>query len=228
MATTLAFDVYGTLIDTNGVTEALREHVGDQAPAFARMWRDKQLEYSFRRGLMQCYQDFSVCVRDSLEYVCAAFRAGLTDAEKDALLAIYRTLPPFDDARTGLEQLDTEAYRLYAFSNGSRDTVERLLDHAGLSSYFIDIVSVEELKSFKPNPAVYTHLLRRTGASGCEAWLISSNPFDVIGAVSSGLRAAWIKRSDEAIFDPWEAEPTLTVSSLTELAEGIPCRRIAR
>ena len=60
-------------------------------------------------------------------------------------------------------------------------------------------------------------ILRETNATGHNAWLISSNPFDVIGAISAGMRAAWVQRSPEAIFDPWEIQPTATVSTLTEL-----------
>ena len=48
MAVILAFDVYGTLISTHGVT-ALREVVGEKADELSRNWREKQLEYSFRR-----------------------------------------------------------------------------------------------------------------------------------------------------------------------------------
>jgi 2-haloacid dehalogenase len=64
MAITLAFDVYGTLIDTAGVTQALEKYVGDKASAFSSLWREKQLEYSFRRGLMQNYQSFAVCTQN--------------------------------------------------------------------------------------------------------------------------------------------------------------------
>ncbi len=55
---TYAFDVYGTLIDTNGVLDALRKITGDQAEQISAVWRNKQLEYSFRRGLMQKYIPF--------------------------------------------------------------------------------------------------------------------------------------------------------------------------
>ena len=54
---------------------------------------------------------------------------------------------------------------------------------------------------------------------GAEAWMISSNPFDVIGAISAGMRGAWVKRSFTSIYDPWEIEPTITIGSLTELAQ---------
>ena len=73
MALTLAFDVYGTLIDTHGVVEALRPRLGSRALAFARAWRDKQLEYAFRRTVMGCYADFSVCVDQALTYTAQAF-----------------------------------------------------------------------------------------------------------------------------------------------------------
>ena len=110
---------------------------------------------------------------------------------------------------------------MFAFSNGKANAVEDLLMHAGIRDCFIDVVSVDEVKSFKPNPGVYSHFLRRSGATGAEAWLVSGNPFDVIGAISSGMRAAWIKRSPEALFDPWGIEPTLTVSNFDSLAEAI-------
>jgi 2-haloacid dehalogenase len=53
------------------------------------------------------------------------------------------------------------------------------------------------------------------------AWLVSSNSFDVIGAISAGMKAAWVQRSQEAIFDPWDIEPTITISSLLKLREKI-------
>jgi 2-haloacid dehalogenase len=59
-ALTVAFDVYGTLVDPAGMAEHLRADVGDEAPAFATLWREKQLEYAFRRGLMQHYATFAV------------------------------------------------------------------------------------------------------------------------------------------------------------------------
>ena len=121
----------------------------------------------------------------------------------------------------GLPELKQAGFRLFAFSNGKPEDVASLLENSGISSYFEDVISTDEIKSFKPNPAVYAHFLRRTGATGEQAWLISGNPFDVIGAVSAGMRAAWVKRSPQAIFDPWEIEPTITIGSLSELAHGI-------
>lgn len=221
MAITLAFDVYGTLIDTHGVVVALEKHVGDRAPEFSRMWRDKQLEYSFRRGLMQNYETFAVCTGNALDYTCSCLKASLSPRDKRELLELYKVLPAFADVEEGLARAQKSGFRIFAFSNGSADAVEGLLRNAGIRHYFQGVVSVDEIKSFKPNPAVYSLFLRKAGAVSANAWLVSSNSFDVIGAISSGMRAAWVKRSPDAVFDPWGIEPTLTVDSLADLAEQI-------
>jgi len=83
--TTLAFDVYGTLIDTAGVYVALEKLINTKATLFMNTWRAKQLEYTFRRGLMQNYVDFSTCTRQSLEYTCELLNVDLSETEKNNL-----------------------------------------------------------------------------------------------------------------------------------------------
>ena len=221
MSITIAFDVYGTLIDTAGIVTALEKLIGDRADSFSTLWRAKQLEYSFRRGLMQNYRDFSVCTRNALDFCCESLQVEISVAERVSLLEAYRCLPAFADAEKGLERLKAAGCRLYAFSNGKPDDVRNLLEHARLDRYLEGVVSTDELRSFKPNPAVYVHFLRQAGAVGGESWLISGNPFDVIGAISAGMRSAWVKRSPNAVFDPWEIQPTLTVGNLVELCDAL-------
>jgi len=221
MTITLAFDVYGTLIDTDGVVARLRQILGEGAMEFSRRWRERQLEYSFRRGLMRAYQDFSVCTRQALDHTCLATGVSLTEEDRRGLIEAYRALPAFADAAPALSGLRAAGRRLFAFSNGSAEAVRALLEAAGLLDLFLDVVSVDEIRSFKPDPGVYHHLLRRSGATGASTWLVSGNPFDVIGAISAGLRAAWVRRSPSAVFDPWDIPPTLTVGGLLELRERL-------
>jgi 2-haloacid dehalogenase len=221
MTITLAFDVYGTLLNTHGVVSTLEKYIGNKALDFSKTWRDKQLEYSFRRGLMQNYESFAVCTRDALDFTSSYLKVNLGPEVKQELLEAYKILPAFDDVAIGLAQANKSGFRMFAFSNGSAETVEALLDHAGIRSYFLGVVSVDDVKSFKPNPGVYSHFLRKTGSVGSDTWLISSNSFDVIGAISFGMRSIWVKRSQDAIFDPWGMEPSLTVVNLLNLAEQI-------
>jgi 2-haloacid dehalogenase len=217
MPQVLAFDVYGTLIDTQGVVTKLRGFVGDKAEEFSRIWRDKQLEYSFRRGLMRSYETFGVCTSQALDYTSDYLDVGLSKDQKTALLDEYRRLPAFDDVKASLAGLKADGNSLFAFSNGTADAVDTLLVAVGIRDLFDGVVSVDDRQTFKPSPDVYEHLLNSTAVSADDAWLISSNPFDVIGAISFGMRSAWVKRSSQSIFDPWGIEPTLTITSLEEL-----------
>ncbi|CAA0119174.1 (S)-2-haloacid dehalogenase [Halioglobus japonicus] len=221
MKQTLAFDVYGTLIDTHGVMQALREIIGDRAGAFSQAWRDKQLEYSFRRGLMGAYQDFGVCTAQALDYTCVALSVVLSDEQKACVLDSYSSLPAFADVKEGLDSLRAKGANLFAFSNGRSAAVEILLGNAGILDSFEGVVSCDDVQTFKPNPVVYAHFIAETDSEPENTWLISSNPFDVIGAVSSGWKAAWVRRSEAAIFDPWEFAPTTVVTNLGQLTEKL-------
>ena len=152
---TLAFDVYGTLIDTNGVLVLLEKIVGKKAKAFSQTWRDKQLEYSFRRGHMQNYVGFEVCTLQALEYRCLFYKTKLNDEEKNELMAIYAILPSFDDVKDSLIELKEKGFRLFAFSNGKAVAVEKLLTNAGIRDLFLGVVSVDDIKTFKPSPGAY-------------------------------------------------------------------------
>ena len=80
------------------------------------------------------------------------------------------------------------------------------------------MISADEVRTFKPDPTIYAHAVRRLGQDANAIWLVSSNPFDVIGAKTAGLRAAWVKRDRKAVFDPWGVKLDLVVSGLDQLA----------
>jgi 2-haloacid dehalogenase len=133
----------------------------------------------------------------------------------------YKVLPAYSDVEEALPRLKQSGIRMFAFSNGRAEDVRGLLANAGIEGHFEGVVSVDDIRSFKPNPAVYAHFLRQAGASGSDSWLVSGNPFDVIGALSAGLRGVWVKRSAGAVFDPWEIQPTVTISDLGELLDAL-------
>jgi len=217
MSQTLAFDVYGTLIDTTGVFKNLQDIVGDRARSLMKRWRDKQLEYSFRRGLMNLHVDFFICTRQALEFCCNSMNIDLTEDQINTLMKAYTSLPAFPDVEQALTECRKDGHNVYAFSNGSLKAVQHLLEQAGLSTLFDGMISTEDVKMFKPSPVVYKHFLDATGTKKQSAWLISGNTFDVIGALSFGMHAVWVRRSADAVFDPWEYPPTATISGLTGL-----------
>ena len=215
----LGFDVYGTLVDPLALAEPLRALVGEQAIPFAGLWRTKQLEYSFRRGLMRRYVDFDVCTRQALRYTQQALCCELPESDQARLIDAYLRLPVFPEVVTSLAALKVQGHQLAAFTNGVEASIRALLANAGVLPYLEDVISVDDLRTFKPDPEVYAYLARRTSRTPSETWLISSNAWDVIGAKAAGLRAAWVKRQPDAVFDPWDVEPDVVVSRLDQLPD---------
>lgn len=221
MPQVIGFDVYGTLVDPLEMNEHLRPLVGERADRMSELWREKQLEYTFRRGLMRSYEDFGVCTKQALEYAATAFGVELSREEESSLISAYQHLRAFPDVAPGLEEMQRRGHTVVAFSNGVARTARALLKNAGVLEYLDDVISVDEVRTFKPAPEVYEHLARRLERPVGEVWLVSSNPFDVIGAGGAGLRTAWIQRSPDAVFDPWDFEPDLTAKDLITLAEKL-------
>lgn len=218
---TIAFDVYGTLVDPLEMGLHLQGMVGEKADDLSRLWREKQVEYAFRRGLMQRYEPFGVCTLQALDYALSVLQLRLSEEQVQFLMAQYQQLDAYADVIPGIESLNAQGYQCVAFSNGPAAKVRELLENAQVLEHLRDVVSVDEIKTYKPNPVVYEHLVQRTGSSRENTWLISSNAWDVMGAKSAGLSAAWIQRSDSAVFDPWGIEPDLIVQNLQQLAEKI-------
>src|ERR1700680_37199 len=94
---TLAFDVYRTLVDPHAMEAHLERFFGGQARQASEMWRDKQIEYSFRRAVMQKYVNFDTCTAHALVYVSERLGVALSAADRQELLARYRSLPAFPD-----------------------------------------------------------------------------------------------------------------------------------
>ncbi|KMQ76832.1 haloacid dehalogenase type II [Marinobacter subterrani] len=220
MTMTLAFDVYGTLVDPMGMSRLLAEDAGDSAEAVAALWREKQLEFSFRKGLMKVYEDFGVCTRQALHYAMATHKLSMSGERENELMAAYLSLPAFDDSLPALKSLKGQ-YPLFAFSNGSYPALEKVLGHNNLLAQFDGLVSVDDIKSFKPDPAVYTYARRVTGAWDKPLCLVSSNAWDVIGARAAGLLAVWVKRNPDKVFEDWGIQPSAVIKSLSELPETL-------
>ncbi|MBO6848942.1 MAG: haloacid dehalogenase type II [Marinobacter sp.] len=220
MTLRLAFDVYGTLVDPMGMADLLTQDAGDTAQTVSSLWREKQLEFSFRRGLMRVYEDFGVCTRQALRYAMASHQLGLASDREDELMAAYLSLPAFDDALPVLKALQGR-YPLFAFSNGSYPALEKVLGHNGLLDQFEGLVSVDDIKSFKPDPAVYAYARRATGAWDEPLCLVSSNAWDVIGARAAGLKAVWVQRDPNKVFEDWGIKPSAVIQSLSELPKAL-------
>ena len=215
--TTIAFDIYGTLINPYGIGQVLQEILGAKAPAFNQLWRDKQLEYSFRQAAMQEFHHFTHCTKMALEYSDAVLQTQLSEANKKRLLEAYRQLPAYPQVPRVLQRLKDQGLEIVAFSNGAHRDLIALFEQAELVKYFDQVISVDEVRTFKPAPAVYHLLIQKAKANQDQVWLVSSNAFDIIGARAVGLKTAWVRPDPAAILDPFGYQSTAIIKELSEL-----------
>ena len=216
----LAFDMYSTLVDTIGISRQIDLFLPQQGQRVSLLWRQSQLEFSFRATLMERYEDFAQLTRKALGYALAATGTTLAPEQQATLLEQYQQLEPFADVKPGLERLQAAGYTMVIFSNGALSMLNPLLDASGLRPYFQDVISAEEVRIYKPTPQIYHHAAQRVGRSRAETRLISANPFDVTGALAAGLKAAWVNRTASPA-DPMGWLPDVIVKNLTDLAEAM-------
>jgi 2-haloacid dehalogenase len=190
-----AFDAYGTLFDVLSVTALCETLFPGRGAALAQLWRLKQLQYSVWRSLMGRHRDFWRLTEDGLVYACQSLGLALSTDARTQLLRAYLTLTAFPDVKPGLEALKAMGFRLAILSNGEPSMLEAVARGAGILPLLDHVVSVEEVKIFKPSPRVYNLAPERLGVSNAELGFVSSNSWDAAGAASAGLRTFWIQRS---------------------------------
>ncbi|GAA3980193.1 haloacid dehalogenase type II [Actinomadura viridis] len=213
----LAFDVYGTLVDPVGISRRLVEYLPlADAVRVAEAWRRKQLEISFRLTAMERYEDFGWCTRKALDHALALVDQEVGADARESLIAHYDDLEPYPDAAPALRTLRDRGQVLAVLSNGAPAMLDALLEATGLRRYFDEVISVDEVRAFKPSPRPYHHAAERLGRTPSQVRLVSCNSFDIIGAESAGLRAAWVDRSRGA-FEPDGTPPDIVIGSLADL-----------
>jgi 2-haloacid dehalogenase len=191
------FDAYGTLFDVHSVIEKCNELYPGKGETISRVWRQKQLEYSFLRQLMGKYATFLAITRDALHYACKEEGAELTEDTEKQLIDSYLKLQHYEETEEVLNKLQT--YRTAIFSNGSFDMLNPLVDQSPFSSLLDEVLSVDEVKQFKPTPMSYQLVLDKLGVRREEVLFMSSNTWDIAGAASFGFYTAWINRQGKVM-----------------------------
>jgi 2-haloacid dehalogenase len=197
--TTCIFDAYGTLFDVAAAARALAEEPGRDAFAatwtqVAADWRAKQLEYSWLRAVTGEYRDFWTLTEDGLDW--ALERAGLRDeALRAALLGLYWRLAAYPEVADVLTRLTGAGVTCAILSNGSPRMLTAAVDSAGIGAHLADCLSVEAVRSFKPDPRVYDLVGARFGCRREEVLFVSSNGWDVCAGAAYGFRTLWVNRA---------------------------------
>ena len=150
----IIFDAYGTLFDVNSAAEKCKNKIGDKWEPFANYWRTIQLEYTWLRSLMNRHENFWQITEDSLDKSMKIFK--INASMKNELLDLYRVLSTFPEVSETLKILKEKKYKLAILSNGTPSLLKELVSSNNLENIFDDVLSVEEVKTYKPHPNVYS------------------------------------------------------------------------
>lgn len=212
MSRALVFDAYGTLFDVHSVLALCERFWPGRGAQLSQLWRAKQLEYTWQRSLMRRYAPFSQVTREALEYACEFLGLALSTQNAKALMDEYLRLATYPDVAGSMQKLGRQ--KLAILTNGSPDMIEPLVRNSGLR--FDAVLSVDELKVYKPAPEVYELAARKLQLAKEEIGFVSSNCWDALGAKAFGFEVFWINRAGAPV-DRHGLQPDTIVHSLDEI-----------
>ena len=214
--TACVFDAYGTLFNVHAPVTAKAARIGDDAEEVSKLWRQKQLEYTWLRSLMQAHAPFWQVTGDALDYALDAH--GIADlALREELMQLYLQLEAYPDAVSCLRSLKELGLKTGILSNGSPDMLEAAVGSARLTAHLDEVISIEDVGIYKPDPRVYQLAVDRMGVTE-RAYIcfVSANTWDAQAAAEFGFRVARINRfglKDDNI----PGKPDMLLNSLDEL-----------
>ncbi len=216
--TAIVFDAYGTLFDVHSVVLKGASGLSGDHEALSRLWRQKQLEFTWLRALMERYQDFWQVTEAALRSAVRQLSIEATDSQLNRLMQAYLAPTAFADARSALEIL--RGVPLAILSNGSPKMLDSAVRSNQLESCFAEIISVDRVRTYKPSPRVYALGPEILSGPVEEILFVSSNSWDAAGAKAFGYQVCWCHRTQEKM-DGWGFDPDFMVSRLDQIAERL-------
>jgi 2-haloacid dehalogenase len=208
MTAAVAFDAMGTLFDLSGLEPRLAEA---GAPAGAlETWFARLLHAAAALTLMEKFEPFADIAETTLRSVLA--QNGADSGRACDVVEGLAELDAYPEAPAALELLAEKGVRAIVLTNGSAENTKKLLARSSLERHVEAVVTTEEVRVYKPHPAIYRRALEVLELAGDEVTLVAAHGWDVAGAESAGLGAVWIDRQERV----WPL-PTAAAASAPDL-----------
>jgi 2-haloacid dehalogenase len=212
------FDAYGTLFNVSAPVEKLAGTIGEKAPDVAKLWRQKQLEYTWLRSLMGTHADFWHVTRDALDYVLEVY-AITEPGLADELMTLYLKLDAYEEVASALQAIRAKGKRCAILSNGSPSMLESAVRHAGLEKIFEHVLSVEDVGIYKPSRRVYRLAMQRMHIQDAPSiCFVSANSWDAQAAAQFGYQVVKVARVP-GFDDRIPGKPAAVIADLSKLVE---------
>ncbi|MDT0650671.1 haloacid dehalogenase type II [Autumnicola edwardsiae] len=214
----LIFDVNETLLDLNPLKNTVNEALQNDL-AF-ELWFPMLLQYSLVETITHKYHDFTEVGVATFKMLTGKMNLSYSEEEIRKILSQIKELPPHPEVVDALQKLRNENFRMIALSNGKPSVLREQLKFANIDTYFVDIISVEVVKKYKPHREAYDHVLKKEKVPAERAMLVAAHGWDIAGAKSSGLKAAFIRRKGKSLYSLSE-KPDLEAEDMLDLAEKL-------
>lgn len=187
------FDAYGTLFDVSSVARGAQDALGERWQALSDLWRTKQLQYTWLRGLGGHHADFWQVTGDALDFAMGTL--GIKDDGLRArLMDLYLRIAAYPEVPAMLAELKSRGIKLAILSNGTPQMLAAAVANSGIAEYFDAVLSVEDVGVFKPHPSVYGMAPQRLKLNNEQICFLSSNGWDAFAAKAFGFRVLWCNR----------------------------------
>lgn len=218
LETTFMFDVNETLLDSSSL-DPLFESAFGTGKALRRKFFSHVLARAWACTLSGKYRAFSEIAGVALDAVTR--EEGKTAiGEREQILHRFAHMPAHADAAPALAHLQKQGAKSYALTNSAQAAAEEALENAGLRSLLTDVLSVETVRAFKPDPRVYQMAVRAAHDVPSKTWLVAAHWWDCMGAARQGWKTALVVR-DATALEPAMINPTVAVSSLIQAVDTI-------
>ncbi|XUN74938.1 haloacid dehalogenase type II [Nonlabens sp. SCSIO 43208] len=214
----LFFDVNETLLDlTQMKTQVGKALNGRDDLLF--LWFTTMLQYSLVTTASGQYEHFGYIGAAALQMVAKNNGIDITESQaREVIVEALRGLPAHPDVKNALADLKNDGYKLVSFTNSSNAGVKKQFESAGLTDFFDEKLSVEDIGKFKPFRETYEWGARKMGIKSNEAMIIAAHGWDVAGALWAGWRAAFISRPGKQIF-PLAPKTEINETDLQKVAD---------
>ncbi|AXG74063.1 haloacid dehalogenase type II [Flavobacterium arcticum] len=214
----LFFDVNETLLDLTVMKKQVGKALNGREDLLS-LWFTTMLQYSLVVTASGQYEHFGYIGAAALQMVAANNGITITqDEARKIIVDSIRALPAHLEVKTALSLLKKDGYKLVSFTNSSNEGVKTQFENAGLTEYFDERLSVEDVGKFKPATDTYAWGARKMGVKPEECMLIAAHGWDVAGALWAGWRAAFISRPGQQLF-PLAPKTEIAENDLEKIAQ---------
>jgi 2-haloacid dehalogenase len=214
----IAFDVVETLFSLDPMRQRLCG-LGLSGETL-ELFFAKLLRNGFALDASGTFAPFGEVARATLEGMLAAKNIAIDDSRIDHALAGFAELPAHPDVAPAFQHLRENGIPIFALTNGSAKNTRQLLEQADLSEQIERIISIDEIRHWKPRREVYLHAANVVGISPRELALVAAHAWDIHGASQAGLVTGWVSRLEKR-FDPSMDPPNVKADTLDET-----CRKL--